>query len=141
MWKRGEIAPKEQFLLFSTIFCYLLLDFHIENRDQIFTSRWAVSRDKRSWDNESLLYFSYFSLKTNEYPQCMFLWRNKKNVNIFQFKKNLPYLEQCIKVPFPVNGSWMPIKVSGPQTGKFSVENPGVSVPCPVIGINISNNY
>ena len=26
MWKRGEIAP---FLLFSTIFCYLLLDFHV----------------------------------------------------------------------------------------------------------------
>ena len=38
LWKRGEIAPKEQFLLFSTIFCYLLLismlkkgpDFHVE---------------------------------------------------------------------------------------------------------------
>ena len=26
LWKRGEIAPQEQFLLFSTIFCYLLLD-------------------------------------------------------------------------------------------------------------------
>ena len=24
MWKRGEIAPEEQFLLFSTLFCYLL---------------------------------------------------------------------------------------------------------------------
>ena len=29
LWKRGEIAPKEQFLLFSTIFCYLLLDFRV----------------------------------------------------------------------------------------------------------------
>ena len=29
LWKRGEIAPKEQFLLFSTIFFYLLLDFHV----------------------------------------------------------------------------------------------------------------
>ena len=28
LWKRGEIIPLEQFLLFSTIFCYLLLDFH-----------------------------------------------------------------------------------------------------------------
>ena len=28
--ERGEIAPKEQFLLFSTIFCYLLLEFHVE---------------------------------------------------------------------------------------------------------------
>ena len=26
LWKRGEIAPEEQFLLFSTIFCYLMLD-------------------------------------------------------------------------------------------------------------------
>ena len=24
LWKRGEIAPYEQFLLFSTLFCYLL---------------------------------------------------------------------------------------------------------------------
>ena len=26
LWKRGEIAPEEQFLLLSTIFCYLMLD-------------------------------------------------------------------------------------------------------------------
>ena len=26
LWKRGEIAHKEQFLLFSTIFCCLLVD-------------------------------------------------------------------------------------------------------------------
>ena len=29
LWRRWEIAPQEQFLLFSTIFCYLLLDFHV----------------------------------------------------------------------------------------------------------------
>ena len=29
LWKRGEIAPLEQFLLFSTIFFYLLSDFHV----------------------------------------------------------------------------------------------------------------
>ena len=29
LWKRGEIAPLEQFLLFSTIFYYLLLYFHL----------------------------------------------------------------------------------------------------------------
>ena len=29
LWKRGEIAPQEQFLLFFTIFFYLLLDFHV----------------------------------------------------------------------------------------------------------------
>ena len=30
LWKRGEIAPEEQFLLLSTIFCYLMLDFYVE---------------------------------------------------------------------------------------------------------------
>ena len=32
LWKRGEIAPKEQFLLFSTILCNLILDFYIKTR-------------------------------------------------------------------------------------------------------------
>ena len=32
LWKRGEIAPEEQFLLLSTIFCYLMLDFHVRTR-------------------------------------------------------------------------------------------------------------
>ena len=30
LWKREEIAPEEQFLLFFIIFCYLLLDFHVK---------------------------------------------------------------------------------------------------------------
>ena len=51
LWKRGEIAL-EQFLLFSTIFSYLLLEFHVEYRDHIFTSRYAVIQDKRVRDNE-----------------------------------------------------------------------------------------
>ena len=38
LWKRGEIAPYEQFLLFSTIFCYLLLDFHVKT-GKVFTLR------------------------------------------------------------------------------------------------------
>ena len=29
LWKRGEVAPEEIFLFFSTIFYYLLLDFHV----------------------------------------------------------------------------------------------------------------
>ena len=32
LWIRGEIAPQEQFLLFSTIFCYLMLDFYVKTR-------------------------------------------------------------------------------------------------------------
>ena len=35
MWKRGEIAPEEQFLLFSTIFSYLFLDFHVKTGTRI----------------------------------------------------------------------------------------------------------
>ena len=35
MWKRGEIAPQEQFLLFSTIFCYVFLDFHVKTGTRI----------------------------------------------------------------------------------------------------------
>ena len=31
-WNRGEIAPEEQFLLLSTIFCYLMLDFFVKTR-------------------------------------------------------------------------------------------------------------
>ena len=32
LWKRGEISPEEQFLLISTIFCYLILDFYVKTR-------------------------------------------------------------------------------------------------------------
>ena len=32
LWNRGEIAPEEQFLLLSTIFCFLMLDFYVTTR-------------------------------------------------------------------------------------------------------------
>ena len=32
LWKRGDIAPEEQFLLLSTIFSYLMLDFYVKTR-------------------------------------------------------------------------------------------------------------
>ena len=32
LWKRGEIAREEQFLLLSTVFCYLILDFYFKTR-------------------------------------------------------------------------------------------------------------
>ena len=37
LWERGEIAPEEQLLLLSIIFCHLMLEFML-NRDQIFSS-------------------------------------------------------------------------------------------------------
>ena len=30
LWEREEIAPEEQFLLLSTIFSYLMLDFYVK---------------------------------------------------------------------------------------------------------------
>ena len=30
LWKRGEIAPEEQFLLLFSLFCYLMLDFYVK---------------------------------------------------------------------------------------------------------------
>ena len=44
LWKRGEIAPEEQFLLLSTIFCYLILDFYVK------TSIRFSLRDKRLFE-------------------------------------------------------------------------------------------
>ena len=41
LWKRGEIAPDEQFLLLSTIFSYLMVDFYVKTRTRISL------RDKR----------------------------------------------------------------------------------------------
>ena len=32
LWKRDEIAPEEHFLLLSTIFFYLMLDFYVKTR-------------------------------------------------------------------------------------------------------------
>ena len=32
LWKRREIAPEEQFLLLSTIFSYVMLDFYVRTR-------------------------------------------------------------------------------------------------------------
>ena len=42
--KRGEIAPEEQFLLLSTIFCYLMLDFYVK------TGMRFSLRDKRLFE-------------------------------------------------------------------------------------------
>ena len=44
LWKRGEIAPEEQFFLLSTIFCYLMLDFYVQTR-----IRFSL-RDKRLFE-------------------------------------------------------------------------------------------
>ena len=42
--KRGEIAPEEQFLLLSTIFCYLMLDLYVKREFRLSL------RDKRLFE-------------------------------------------------------------------------------------------
>ena len=44
LWKRGEIAPQEQILLFSTKFCHLLLDIPVK------TGTKFSLRDKRLFE-------------------------------------------------------------------------------------------
>ena len=44
LWKRGEIAPEEQFLPLFTIFSYLILDFYVKTR-----IRFSL-RDKRLFE-------------------------------------------------------------------------------------------
>ena len=44
LWKRGKIAPEEQFLLLSTIIYYLMLDFYVKIGIRISL------RDKRSFE-------------------------------------------------------------------------------------------
>ena len=44
LWKREEIAPEEQFLLLSTIFCHLMLDFCVKTK-----IRFSL-RDKRLFE-------------------------------------------------------------------------------------------
>ena len=44
LWKRGKIAPEEQFLPLSTIFYYLMLDFYVKTG-----TRFSL-RDKRLFE-------------------------------------------------------------------------------------------
>ena len=44
LWKRGEIAPEEQFLLLPTIFCYRMVDLYVRARIRF------TLRDKRLFE-------------------------------------------------------------------------------------------
>ena len=57
LWKRGEISSFSQYFI---VICFPCL-----NRDQIFTSRWAVIRDKQIRDNKSRLFY-FKSRKTHK---------------------------------------------------------------------------
>ena len=61
LWKRGEIAPEEQFLRLSTIFCYLMLDFYVK-RGIRFSLRETVER--------STVFIEQFVRTRNCMKQC-----------------------------------------------------------------------
>ena len=89
LWKRGEIAPKEQFLLFSTLFYIYIsnlgvkLHIHLLNmvvefivfltlstlicRGMDISKCFSESLGIR--DNESRLYMETYSVDINESPQ------------------------------------------------------------------------
>ena len=52
------------------------IETHLKVKGKTF-----IAADNTYFSTEKSWYFSYFSTKTsNEYPQCTFLWRNKKNM-------------------------------------------------------------
>ena len=54
LWKRGEIAPEEQFFLLSTIFCCLMLDIYVK------TGIGFSLRDKRLFEITEVEIISMF---------------------------------------------------------------------------------
>ena len=75
MWKRGKIAPEEQFLPFSTIFYYLMLDFYVKTG-----IRFSL-RDKR-----------LFEITEVEITRvdCTVEWEYSQEKQLFLFHVNFP---------------------------------------------------
>ena len=75
LWKRREIAPGEQFLFFSTIFCYLLSDFHVS-----VGTKFSL-RDKRSFEisEVEITRVSCIIIPTSAHLHC-----NKGSINRLQ---------------------------------------------------------
>ena len=90
MWKRGEIAPKEQFLLFSTLFytCIYISNFRsqithsfVKCGCSIYSFPHSLNSDMSRYgylseslgirDNESRLYLLQFSLNGTREPGCI----------------------------------------------------------------------
>ena len=78
--KRGEIAPEEQFLLLSTIFCYLMSDFYVKTwikfslRDKrLFEiTEVEITRVDCSWKRVYRLAFSAIFAKGNNFEDLHF---------------------------------------------------------------------
>ena len=80
LWKREEIAPEEQFLLLSTIFCYLMLDFSVKTR-----IRFSL-RDKRLFEiTEVEITRVDCTTNLNNSRARAYSARSKRSSNIFLF--------------------------------------------------------
>ena len=62
LWKRGEIAPEEQFLLSYTIFCNLMLDFYVKTgiRSSLRDERLFEITEVEITRIDLILYFSLY---------------------------------------------------------------------------------
>ena len=65
LWKRGEIAPEEQFLLLSTIFCYLTLELMLDRdrfslRDKRLFEITEVEITRVDWSRNLCVYLSKY---------------------------------------------------------------------------------
>ena len=102
MWKRGEIAPNEQFLLFSTIFSVYL---YFKDSNYIFIcemwlfdlSFFLSSANLICRDTDISNYFREFlGLRYNESRLYIENFNNRKKEN-FQIKKNLIFSSFLLK--------------------------------------------
>ena len=78
LWKRGEIAPQEQFLLLSTIFCYPMLDFYLKTR-----IRFSL-QDKRLFETTEVEITRV---------DCIYKKSISNSVNIFMFSCMVKHLK------------------------------------------------
>ena len=96
LWKRGEIAPEEQFLLLSTIFCYLMLDFYVKTG-----IRFSL-RDKRLFEiteveitrvdcisSRKLTDFLFLLFSTVHYEGCPIYYKFLTNIHTYICKTNI----------------------------------------------------
>ena len=88
LWKGGEIAPQEQFLLFSTIFCKLILDFCVKTR-----TRFPL-QDRRLFEiiEVEITRVDYIS-KRSSAP--WFRLENKMTEEIKENEKNITIPHEC----------------------------------------------
>ena len=72
LWKRGKIAPEEQFLPLSTIFYYLMLDFYVKTgirfslRDKRLFEITEVEITRVDCNNLRLWNFGHFYILLSE---------------------------------------------------------------------------